>query len=103
MRVPCRVEPGGGERRPHGKSCGTRDPTQYGADDPQSGTAAASGTTTANTSARAARLADCRVAAGTGPSGPGSARVAVAPAATVGAKPRLNALWAGEFTHVCVM
>src|SRR4051812_33871907 len=67
----------------------------------QSGTAAESPTTTANMSERAARLADCSDCAGTVPSGPGSARVAVAPATTVGAKPRLNALRAVELTHMC--
>ncbi|MGY4649346.1 hypothetical protein ACVWWN_003142 [Mycobacterium sp. URHB0021] len=52
----------------------------------QSGIAAPSGTTTANRSATAARLAVCMAAAGTAvPSTPGSARVAVAAATTVGA------------------
>ena len=37
------------------------------------------------------------------PAGPGSGRVAVALAITVGAYPRLNAPLAVEFTHMCVM
>jgi hypothetical protein len=54
-------------------------------------------------SATPARLADCRAAAGTGPSTLGSDRVAVAAATIVGAYPRLNPPRAVEFTHMWVM
>lgn len=61
-------------------------------------------TTTPNRSDTAARLVACRAAAETGvPSMPGSARVAVAPATTVGACPRPNAPRAVELMHMWVM
>ena len=53
--------------------------------DHQSGSVAASGTTTANRSAIAARLADCMAAAATSAPSAGNGRVAVAAATTVGA------------------